>query len=149
MVRVAVPQIHDFGDKMVLGSVGHGTVRSNDGSETPGTAGSLRLGGLAPRPGATSGPGLTAVEVDGAVGQLRFIFDTTLDDDRPYDPARYLAVTAAGELVPGRFFVEVAAHTGLVTFDRNVIGALAGAAVLGGAARDFQGEPNPPRTIRS
>ena len=56
--------------------------------------------------------------------------------------------TAAGDLVPGRFFVEVAAHTVLVTFDRNVAGALAGAVVLGGAARDFQGEPNPPRTIR-
>jgi hypothetical protein len=58
-----------------------------------------------------------------------------------------MAVTAAGDLVPARFFVEAADNSILMTFDRNVASAARAVSLNSGAVKDYKGEGNPARTL--
>lgn len=147
VIRIALPEIHEFTGNMALITVGQEAVRSADASSTPSTVGSQRIGGMAPAAGMTSGPNLASVNVDQATGQIRFIFDRAIDNDLAYDPGHYKAVTASGDLVPARFFVEAADNSILMTFDRNVASAARAVSLDSGAVKDFKGESNPARTL--
>ena len=147
VIRIAVPEIHEFPGKMVLATVGQEAVRSADAASTPSTVGSHRIGGMAPMAGMTSGPNLASVNIDQATGQIRFIFDRAIDNDLIYNPNHYMVVTAAGDLVPARFFVEAADNSVLMTFDRNVASAARAVSLNSGAVKDFKGEGNPARTM--
>ena len=147
VIRIALPEIHEFTGNMVLVSVGQEAVRSADASATPSTVGAHRIGGMAPVAGMTSGPNLASVNIDQATGQIRFIFDRAIDNDLDYDPSQFMAVTAAGDLVPARFFVEAADNSVLMTFDSNVASAARAVSLNSGAVKDFKGEGNPARTL--
>ncbi|HEV3363425.1 MAG TPA: hypothetical protein VG795_04675 [Acidimicrobiia bacterium] len=147
VIRIALPEIHEFPGNMALVTVGQEAVRSADASSTPSTVGSQRIGGMAPMAGMTSGPNLASVNVDQATGQIRFIFDRAIDNDLAYDPSHFKAVTASGDLVPARFFVEAADNSILMTFDRNVASAARAVSLDSGAVKDFKGESNPARTL--
>ncbi|HKY75420.1 MAG TPA: hypothetical protein VJS45_04725, partial [Acidimicrobiia bacterium] len=147
VIRIALPEIHEFPGKMVLATVGQEAVRSADASSTPSTVGSQQIGGMAPAAGTTSGPNLASVNIDQATGQIRFIFDRAIDNDLTYDPSQFMVVTAAGDLVPARFFVEAADNSILMTFDRNVASAARAVTLNSGAVKDFEGEGNPARTM--
>lgn len=147
VIRIALPEIHEFPGKMVLATVGQEAVRSADASSTASTVGSQRIGGMAPTAGMTSGPNLASVNIDQATGQIRFIFDRVIDNDLTYDPSHFMAVTAAGDLVPARFFVEAADNSVLMTFDHNVASAAKAVSLNSTAVKDFKGEGNPARTV--
>jgi hypothetical protein len=123
VIRVALPEIHEFTGNMVLVSVGQEAVRSADASATPSTVGAHRIGGMAPVAGMTSGPNLASVNIDQATGQIRFIFDRAIDNDLGYDPSEFM------------------------TFDRNVTSAARAVSLNSGAVKDFKGEGNPARTL--
>jgi hypothetical protein len=147
VIRIALPEIHEFPGNMVLATVGQEAVRSADASSTPSTVGSQRIGAMAPMAGMTSGPNLASVNIDQATGQIRFIFDRAIDNDLTYDPSQFMLVTAAGDLVPARFFVEAADNSVIMTFDRNVASAARAVSLNSGAVKDFKGEHNPARTM--
>lgn len=148
VVRVALPEMRDFADQMVLAGVEAGAVKADDGSDVPSTVGTRRIGTLAPAAGLTSGPDLTSVSVDRTTGQILFAFDRAVDDDQPYDPRDFRVVTAAGEMGRGRFFVEVVGNGVLITFDPNLAAAAGAVAIAEGAVKSFQGEQSPARSLR-
>lgn len=148
VVRVALPEMRDFADQMVLAGVEAGAVKADDGSDVPSTVGTRRIGTLAPAAGLTSGPDLTSVSVDRTTGQILFAFDRAVDDDQPYDPRDFQVVTAAGEMGRGRFFVEVVGNRVLIAFDPNVAAAAGAVAIAEGAVKSFQGEQSPARSLR-
>lgn len=148
VVRVALPEMRDFADQMVLAGVEAGAVKADDGSDVPSTVGTRRIGTLAPAAGLTSGPDLTSVSVDRTTGQILFAFDRAVDDDQPYDPRDFQVVTAAGEMGRGRFFVEVVGNGVLITFDPNLAAAAGAVAIAEGAVKSFQGEQSPARSLR-
>ena len=98
--------------------------------------------------GAPTGFNLVGFDTDSMVpdaktGQVRFMFDQPVDDDRPFKAHDFFVVTPAGDLVPGRFFVEATGPEVLITFDRNVVVAAIGAVVSDGAVQDLHGKKNP------
>lgn len=52
-------------------------------------------------------------------------------------------VTQAGDLVPGRSFVEADDNWVLITFDKNIVEAADGFVSDAGAAQDFAGHASP------
>lgn len=147
VVRVSIPQLQKFAGQMALAAVEDGAVKSNDGSDTPGTIGARRIGALTLKAGVTAAPDLVATAVDTDTGEVRFGFDQAVDDDRPYDASDFSVVSPAGDLVPGRFVAETAGNEVLVAFDRNVAAAARGVAIDDGAVQDFQGKKSPPQLL--
>lgn len=143
VIRVTFPAIRDFSEKIVLAAVSEGAVTADDGSQVAGTLGNAAVRASNASAGLTSGPDLIDIDVDQAAGQVRFLFDSELDDQVDADPERFHVLTSAGALLPARSVVEVVDNGVLVIFNRNAVRAADGFLVEGGAVQDFAGEPNP------
>lgn len=142
-VRIIFPDIDDFTDEIVVAAVDDDAVEATDGSGIHNTVGSVTINDGDIRTGRTSGPDLTEVEVDADSGEVKFFFDENVDDDMTYDPDDYFVVTAAGDLVRGRTFVEADENWVLILFDKNVVEAADGFVVADGATQDFAGNESP------
>lgn len=149
VVRVAFPQIEKFGTHITLGTADDGAAHANDGSNAGSTLGSKSIGTAAISSGKTSGPDLTSATIDNATGQVRFVFDKTVDDNKTYDAKNFSVVTQSGDIVTARSFVEVDGNTVLVTFDQPVAAAARNVTVSKGAVKDFQGQSNPIGSVRA
>jgi hypothetical protein len=88
------------------------------------------------------------VSLDEAVGQVQFVFDKPVDEDIAYDPANFMIMTPAGDLVRAASMVEVTGNTILMNFDQNIVHAAKGVVVNDGAVQDFQARKSPARTIK-
>jgi hypothetical protein len=147
VVRIAIPQIRDYGAKMALAAVEGGAVKANDGSGVANTIGSRHIGSQSPAAAVSSGPYLTSVSLDQAAGQVRFVFDKPVNDDLTYEAKNFMLMTPAGDLVHARSVVEVNGNTVLLNFDKNVVSAARGVSLAEGAVKDFQGDTSPARTL--
>jgi hypothetical protein len=148
VVRIAIPELHEFPAKMVLAAVEDGAVKADDDSKTPSIIGARRIGTLSPATGLlSSGPELASFQTDDTTGQVRFVFNQPIDDDLTYEPKDFMVITPAGDLVQGRTFVEVKDNSVLMDFDKNIVEAAQGVAINEGAVKDYQGEKNPARTL--
>ena len=147
VVRIAIPETHKFSANMALASADEGAVKTSDRSEVPSTLGSRHIGSAAAN-GISAGPYLTSVEMDDAVGQVRFVFDKPVDDNLTYDAKNFMIMTPAGDLVRATSMVEVTGNTILMNFDKNIVRAARGVVVNDDAAQDFQGQKSPARTIK-
>jgi hypothetical protein len=147
VVRIAIPEIHDYSAKMVLASVDEGAVKADDGSGVTNTIGSRQVGSQSAA-GLSSGPYLSSLSLDQAAGQVLFVFDKPVDDNATYEAKDFMLMTPNGDLVQARSMVEVKGNTVLMNFDKNIVGAARGAALNDGAVKDFQGQKSPARSIR-
>jgi hypothetical protein len=147
VVRIAIPEIHKFSANMALASADEGAVKAEDASMVASTLGSRHIGSTSAS-GPSAGPYLTAVQMDEAVGQVRFVFDKPLDDNMIYQPTNFMIMTPAGDLVRATSMVEVTGNTILMNFDKNIVHAARGVVVNDNAAQDFQGQKSPARTIK-
>jgi hypothetical protein len=147
VVRIAIPETHKFSANMALASADEGAVKTSDRSEVPSTLGSRHIGSASAN-GISAGPYLTSVEMDDAVGQVRFVFDKPVDDNLTYDAKNFMIMTPAGDLVRATSMVEVTGNTILMNFDKNIVHAARGVVVNDDAAQDFQGQKSPARTIK-
>ena len=147
VVRIAIPETHKFSANMALASADEGAVKTSDRSEVPSTLGSRHIGSASAN-GISAGPYLTSVEMDDAVGQVRFVFDKPVDDNLTYDAKNFMIMTPAGDLVRATSMVEVTGNTILMNFDKNIVRAARGVVVNDDAAQDFQGQKSPARTIK-
>jgi len=147
VVRIAIPEIHKFSANMALASADEGAVTLDDGSKVASTLGSRHIGSTLAN-GISAGPYLTSVSMDEAVGQVRFVFDKPVDDNRTYEAKNFMIMTPAGDLVQATSMVEVTGNTILMNFDKNIVHAARGAVVNDGAVQDFQGQKGPARTIK-
>jgi hypothetical protein len=147
VVRITIPEIHDFSGNMALAAADAGAVKADDRSQVASTLGSRPIGSTTAN-GLTAGPYLTSVSLDEAVGQVRFVFEKPLDDDLAYDAANFMIMTPAGDLVRAASMVEVTGNTILMNFDKNIVHAARGVVVNDGAVQDFQGRKSPARTIK-
>jgi hypothetical protein len=147
VVRIAIPEIHDFSGNMVLAAADEGAVKSDDRSRVVSTLGSRHIGSTSAS-GMTAGPYLASVSLDEAVGQIQFVFDKPVDDDVTYDAANFMVMTPAGDLVRAASMVEVTGNTILMNFDKNIVHAAKGVVVNDGAVQDFQARKSPARTIK-
>jgi hypothetical protein len=148
VVRIAIPEIHKFSDKMALAAADEGAVRTSDRSEVASTLGSRHIGSTSAANGVSAGPWLTSVSMDDAVGQVRFVFDKPLDDDLTYGAENFMIMTPAGDLVRAQSMVEVTGNTILMNFDKNIVHAARGVVVNDEAVADHQGQKSPARTIK-
>ncbi|MBQ0928364.1 hypothetical protein [Saccharopolyspora endophytica] len=140
-IRVAYPDIQDFGDQISLAAVDEGAAQSSDGSATPNAVGDQSVGG--DRSGSlTSGPDLTGASVDSDTGQVRLDFDETIDDGKDYDPAGFQLVTSAGDRIDARDVVEVDESSVLVSFNRASAEASDSITIKNNAVQDEQGNGN-------
>lgn len=147
VVRIAIPETHKFSANMALASADEGAVKTSDRSEVPSTLGSRHIGSASAN-GISAGPYLTSVEMDDAVGQVRFVFDKPVDDNLTYEAKNFMIMTPAGDLVRATSMVEVTGNTILMNFDKNIVHAARGVVVNDDAAQDFQGQKSPARTIK-
>lgn len=147
VVRIAIPEIHDFSGNMALAAADDGAVKADDRSRVASTLGSRHIGSGSAN-GLTAGPYLTSVSLDETVGQVRFVFEKPLDDDLVYDATNFMIMTPAGDLVRSASMVEVTGNTILMNFDKNIVHAARGVVVNDGAVQDFQGRKSPARTIK-
>jgi hypothetical protein len=147
VVRIAIPEIHDFSGNMALAAADEGAVKADDRSRVASTLGSRHVGATSAN-GLTAGPYLTSVSLDEAVGQVRFAFEKPVDDDMAYDAANFMIMTPAGDLVRAASMVEVTGNSILMNFDKNIVHAARGVVVNDGAVQDFQGRKSPARTIK-
>ena len=148
VVRIAIPEIHKFSGNMALAAADEGAVKLDDGSQVASTLGSRHIGATSAADGVSAGPWLTAVSMDDAVGQVRFVFDKPLDDNLTYEAKNFMIMTPAGDLVRAQSMVEVTGNTILMNFDKNIVHAADGVVVNDEAVKDFQGQKSPARTIR-
>jgi hypothetical protein len=148
VVRIAIPEIHKFSDKMALAAADEGAVKTSDRSEVASTLGSRHIGSTSAASGVSAGPWLTSVSMDDAVGQVRFVFDKPLDDDLTYEARNFMIMTPAGDLVRAQSMVEVTGNTILMNFDKNIVHAARGVVINDEAVSDFQGQKSPARTIK-
>ncbi|TDD83980.1 hypothetical protein E1202_24195 [Saccharopolyspora karakumensis] len=140
-IRVAYPDIQDYGDQISLAAVDEGAAQSSDGSATPNAVGDQSVGG--DRSGSlTSGPDLTGASVDSDTGQVRMDFDETIDDGKDYDPASFQLVTSAGDRIDARDVVEVDESSVLVSFNRASAEAADSVTIKNNAVQDEQGNGN-------
>jgi hypothetical protein len=146
VVRIAIPEIHDFSGNMALAAADEGAVKADDRSRVASTLGSRHVGSTSAN-GLTAGPYLTSVSIHDAVGQVRFVFDKPVDDDMAYDAANFMIMTPSGDLVRAASMVEVTGNTILMNFDKNIVRAARGVVVDDGAVQDFQGRKSPARTL--
>lgn len=142
-VRVIFPEIDDFTDDIVVAAVDESAIEANDGSDVSNTVGSETVNDGQIQSGITSGPDLESVQVDESSGQVMYEFDEDVDDDVTYEADDFFVITRAGDLVPGRAFVEAEDDTILVTFDKNVVEAADGFVINAGAAQDHAGNESP------
>jgi hypothetical protein len=147
VVRIAIPEIHKFSANMALASADEGAVKAEDASKVASTLGSRHIGSSSAS-GPSAGPYLTSVSMDDAVGQVRFVFDKPVDDNLIYEPANFMIMTPAGDLVRAASMVEVTGNTILMNFDKNIVHAARGVVVNDNAVADFQGQKSPARTIK-
>ncbi len=140
VVRVAFPAIEKYGQTVTVAAVKPDAVKSNDGSATANTVGLRSIGEAA---GLTSGPDLQSVTIEPSTGQVRYIFDKVLDDDNTYDPANFAVITAAGDIIPARSFVEVEGNSVLLNFNTAAAHAAHAVTLTANAVQDFQGNANP------
>ena len=148
VVRIAIPEIHDFSGNMALAAADEGAVKADDRSQMPSTLGSRHIGSTSAASGLSAGPYLTSVSMDDAVGQVLFVFDKPVDDDRTYEARNFMIMTPAGDLVRAQSMVEVTGNTILMNFDQNIVHAARGVVVNDGAVQDFQTRKSPARTIK-
>jgi hypothetical protein len=140
-IRVAYPDIQDFGDQISLAAVDEGAAQSSDGSATPNAVGDQSVGGE--RSGSlTSGPDLTGASVDSDTGQVRLDFDETIDDGKDYDKGGFQLVTSAGDRIEARDVVEVDGNSVLVSFNRASAEASDSVTIKNNAVQDEQGNGN-------
>jgi hypothetical protein len=148
VVRIAIPEIHKFSADMALAAADEGAVTTSDRSEVASTLGSRHIGSTSAADGLSAGPYLTSVSMDDAVGQVLFVFDKPVDDNRTYDAKNFMIMTPAGDLVRAQSMVEATGNTILMNFDKNIVRAANGVVVNDDAVQDFQGQKNPARTIK-
>jgi hypothetical protein len=146
-VRVAFLGARDVRDAIVWASVEEDAVRDTGLAETGNSLAGLRIGSGGDRSGLTVGPDLTRVHPDDRTGQASFVFDEELDDDVRYDPADFYVQTEEGDLVEGRWFVEVDDDTVVITFDADVVEAASGFLITEGAVEDEAGTPSPAASL--
>lgn len=140
-IRVAYPDIQDYGDQISLAAVDEGAAQSSDGSATANAVGDQSVGG--DRSGSlTSGPDLTGASVDSDTGQVRLDFDETIDDGKDYDKAGFQLVTSAGDRIDARDVVEVDGNSVLVSFNRASAEASDSVTIKNNAVQDEQGNGN-------
>ncbi len=147
VVRIAIPEIHKFSANMALAAADEGAVKTSDRSEVASTLGSRHIGSASAN-GISAGPYLTSVEMDDAVGQVRFVFDKPVDDNLTYDAKNFMIMTPAGDLVRATSMVEVTGNTILMNFDKNIVSAARGVVINDEAVADHQGQNSPARTIK-
>jgi hypothetical protein len=148
VVRIAIPELHDFSANMVWAAAQDGAVKANDGSDVQSTLGARRIGNSTAASGPSAGPFLTSVSLDEAAGQVLFVFDKPVDDDLTYDAKNFMIMTATGDLIQASSMVEVAGNTVLMNYDKNIVQAARGVALNDEAVKDFQGQNSPARTIK-
>jgi hypothetical protein len=147
-VRVAFPEIEDFGDEIVLGAVLPGAVESDDASGSTNTVGAIAIdaeeiaGG-----GATIGPDLESVDADEETGEVVFTFDEDIDDDQRYDEQDFMLVLPSGALATARSLVESDDDFVVAIFDETDLAGAVGVTLRTGAVQDFLGNPNPLVTL--
>lgn len=140
-IRVAYPEIQDYGDQISLAAVDEGAAQSSDGSETPNAVGDHSVGG--DRSGSlTSGPDLTGASVDSETGQVRMEFDEPIDEGKSYDKAGFQLVTSAGDRIDAKDVVEVDGSSVLVSFNRASAEAADSVTLQDNAVQDEQGNGN-------
>jgi hypothetical protein len=147
VVRANFPQVRDFAGELVLATADAGSVHATSQDGQPSTLGSADLARTPVKGDRTTGPDLLRADIDRATGQVVFRFDEPVDDDRAVDPSGFLLITEAGHLVPGHSAILLDGHRAVIVFDENVADAARAAGVDAGAVTDFQGQPNPVRTI--
>ncbi|MEV4647368.1 hypothetical protein [Saccharopolyspora sp. NPDC049357] len=140
-IRVAYPEIQNYGDQISLAAVDEGAAESSDGSATPNAVGDQSVGG--DRSGSlTSGPDLTGSSVDSETGQVRLDFDEKIDDSKEYDKAGFQLVTSAGDRIEARDVVEVDENSVVVSFNRASAEASDSVTIKSNAVQDEQGNGN-------
>ncbi|MDI2027684.1 hypothetical protein QFW96_03650 [Saccharopolyspora sp. TS4A08] len=140
-IRVAYPEIQDYGDQISLAAVDEDAAESSDGSATPNAVGDQSVGG--DRSGSlTSGPDLTGASVDSETGQVRLDFDEPIDDSKTYDKAGFQLVTTAGDRIDAKDVVEIDGSSVLVSFNRASAEAASSVTVNNNAVQDEQGNGN-------
>jgi hypothetical protein len=80
--------------------------------------------------------------------QVMFQFDEPTNDEMAYAPANFLALTQEGDLVEGRFFVEVGEigdDNVTITFDSNIVAAADTYLMRPDAVEDYPGQRQPRR----
>jgi hypothetical protein len=140
VVRVAFPDVQKFGTMVTLATAEQGAVQATNGSTAASTPGSDVVGHES---GLTAGPDLTAVHINRSTGQVRYVFDKAVDDNKTYDPSDFNLVTSSGDVVPANGFVEVRGHSVVLNFDPSDAGSASIASINGGAVQTFEGSPSP------
>ncbi|WP_406690771.1 hypothetical protein REH65_00605 [Saccharopolyspora sp. ID03-671] len=141
VVRVAYPEIQNYGDQISLAAVNQDAVKSSDGSATPNVVGDESIGGS--KSGSlTSGPDLTGASLDSGTGQIRLDFDEPIDDNKEYDKSGFQLVTQAGDRIDATSVVEVDESSLLVNFNRAAADAAESVTVKANAVQDEQGNGN-------
>ena len=146
-VRLYVPDVSDFDGDVVVGAVDAEAVQdiANSGGVHNGVA-AVEVD--APR-AIAGGPKLrSGGEVDLATGQVRFRFSTSPQDD-DIDPANFLALTADGNLVPAKRFIEVDGDDVVIQFAANIANAAEQFVVNDGAVRNASDRVNPGAAMNS
>jgi hypothetical protein len=146
-VRAAFPEIEDFGDEVVLASADREAVHADRGFDTPNTVGAVAVRTDGVGAGRTTGPDVTAVQLDPTTGQAELTFDEAIDDDEVYDARDLLLITASGRMVAAEAIVESHDRTMIVTFRPNVAQAARGLTINTGGVQDFQDNGNPLDTL--
>ena len=140
-IRVAYPQIQNYGNQIGLAAVNANAVQSTDGSATPNVVGDETVGGT--KSGSlTSGPDLTGASANSGTGQVRLDFDQPLDDTKNYDKSGFQLVTKAGDRIDATSVVEVSGNSLLVNFNRAAADAAGSVTVKANAIQDKQGNGN-------
>jgi hypothetical protein len=140
-IRVAYPEIQEFGDQISLAAVNADAVKSSDGSATPNVVGDQSISSdTAGR--LTSGPDLEGATLNSDTGQVQLNFDEPIDENKTYDSAGFQLITAAGDRVDARSFVEVDGNSVLVNFNRAAAEAAESVTVANDAVQDNQGNGN-------
>ncbi len=145
IVRVIVPQVREFDDEVVFGSIAAGAVTGDSGFGTLSTAGGLVLANKKLDDiGFVSGPELINVQVNAKESMVKFFFDEKVDDDQFADPSLFSLITVSGAVQPGRSFVDADDKWIVITFPPSAIKAAQTAMIAANAVRDFEGNGNPP-----
>lgn len=144
VVRVAFPSIEKYGATVTLASVTPGAVTSNDGSSSPNTTGMATIGQSV---GAMAGPVLQSVSVDLSDGQVRYVYDKVVDDNKTYDPSQFSVITEAGNVIPAKGFVDVEGNSVVLNFNAADVRATHAFTTAPGAVNDFQNNPSPLGTV--
>jgi len=95
VVRVAFPEVQKYGSMVTVTTAEQGVVQATDGSNVPSAAGTEVVGRES---GLTAGPDLRSVTVDRTTGQVRYLFDKAIDDNKSYDPSDFALIFRTRQL---------------------------------------------------